>query len=75
MDFEGQARFELLGWVVLAILGAVCFVIGYAAQDFGLMCKMYGGGAHQHVAAAVAKYECIMVAKSSCLQQVALHTL
>ena len=45
MDFKGQALFEQLSWIILAIFGILSFAVGYYEQDFGLMVQLYGGSA------------------------------
>lgn len=43
MDFKGQALFDVLSWLLVAVLGAIAFIVGYTQQEFALMAKIFGG--------------------------------
>ena len=44
MDFKGQKISERLSQIIVFLFAIVALVLGYVAQDFGLMMKIFAGG-------------------------------
>ena len=44
MDFKGQKLSERLSQIIVTIFAIIAFLVGYVAQDFDLMMKVFGSG-------------------------------